>query len=158
MNTLNVLKYGYMRGWRNFFRNIKNFFCSLKYAYQRITKSYCDWDLWSLDIFYSRLFVNSLNELADTCIGYPVDYETPEAWQARLHEISNHFYNSLEENEVQKNEYDKYINWNILDGKIQKTGYEEKWLTRNKEIYQFMKKERELGLQGLFEEFDHLWD
>jgi len=108
INNLNVLTYGY-NYWGyipNWFRNIKQFFRNIKYAYQRIIKGYCDQDIWDLDSFYSELFYQTLNELADTTIGYPgvgefADTETTdgyEKWKDTLREMAEHFLNTQEWN------------------------------------------------------------
>lgn len=53
-NKLNVFHFGYSHKFTLW--NIKNFFRTLKWAWQRATKGYCDWDRWDLDFFYWRSF------------------------------------------------------------------------------------------------------
>ena len=92
MNNLNILRYGYTK---DIISNIKQFFRNIRYAYQRITKGYCDADLWNLDGYYSEFFYCTLNELADISHGWPQSEKFPryEDWQKYIREMANHFRN-----------------------------------------------------------------
>ena len=89
------------------------FFKSIKCAWQRATKGYCYRDTWDLDCFYTQLFIDSLTEFKENLHGAPAEFydenlvNQSEPWEAYLTEMVQHFYNSLEENEVQKNENKK---------------------------------------------------
>ena len=93
----------------NWPKNIKHFFHCFKYAYQRATKGFSDWDRWDLDLFYNHLFVNSLWEFAEKAIGYPGNEEFPtmESWQKYLNEIADLFEQSIEGYETPKNPYEQ---------------------------------------------------
>ena len=87
----NVLNY-YPYSWKTFHGftgNISYFFKNIKCAYQRATKGYCDRDLWSLNDFYTSLFIDSIGEFNDTCNTYPgvSPYDTEKKWEAVLTEI-----------------------------------------------------------------------
>lgn len=77
---------------RFFYRPIQ-FFHNLKYAWQRAIRGYCDRDIWNLDIFYSDLFYQTLNKLADDTNDYPgiEPWETPEKWEEYLREMASLF-------------------------------------------------------------------
>lgn len=108
-NNLNVLTYGYLPKTYlpNWGRNLWQFFRNIKYAYQRVTRGFCDQDVWSLSDFYSELFYQSLNHLANTTIGCPAGGEFEdsdnitgfEKWQNCLKEMAEHFLNTQEYNE-----------------------------------------------------------
>ena len=90
--SLNVFTYGYMP-WRypaNWFRNIRNFFRNIKWAWQRATKGYCDWDRWDLDQYYLNVLRLSIREFAEKVHGWPDrEFETFEDWQNYLYDIAN---------------------------------------------------------------------
>ena len=80
MNQLNVFnnpyyKWYYPQYWH---KNIRMFFRSIKYAYQRITKGYADCDTFNLDNYYLNIFTGTLNHLADNHWGYPGNDEFPD--------------------------------------------------------------------------------
>lgn len=89
---MNVLVRGYLP-WKyipNWPRNIKHFFRSLKYAYQRITKGYCDSDIWSLYPYYSKILSATLRELAKSLNSYPPEL-TPIEWNDTLIKMAECF-------------------------------------------------------------------
>jgi len=95
MNPLNVFNNCYYP-WKNpanWFKNIKMFFRSFKYAYQRATRGYAVSDTWDLDTHYLYLFHDTLNYLADHHWGYPGygDFDTDEKWTAYLKELADKF-------------------------------------------------------------------
>ena len=110
MNVFNYWKKCYnFKNPLNWWRLPRYWFKSLKYAYQRATKGYSDWDMWGLHDFYLRLVSNSLNEFADKRYGSPD--EDHDKWTALYKEIASKFYSALEENEFYKNEYaDAFFN------------------------------------------------
>ena len=104
--SLNVFTYG-IGGWKypsNWFRNIKQFFRNIKYAWQRATRGFCDQDWWNLDIYYTTLFVKSLRHLATHNMGHPYDMDE-DKWNAWLRETADEFYKSLEETNSFENPY-----------------------------------------------------
>ena len=90
-----------MKTWRQTHRNVKNFFKTLKWAYQRATKGYCDFDLWNLDWFYSKIFIDTLKEFANSnqLHGAPIalfdyDNDSVQPWIDYLNEMRQHFENA----------------------------------------------------------------
>ena len=104
MSKLNVFDkntyypWGYIGNWG---KNVKAFFRNLKYAHQRITRGYCDRDLWDLSEFYLNMLHVTLRDLAERHMGYPgiAPYETNEKWTEALYDMSIKFYQANEENE-----------------------------------------------------------
>ena len=116
MNRLNVFNNPYYK-WKYpscWFKNIRMFIHSIKYAYQRITKGYANCDTFDLDSYYLDIFTNTLNSLADHHCGYPGNDEFPddESWTKYLKDMAQKFYNANETNEAYPTpEADKWWKW-----------------------------------------------
>lgn len=116
MNQLNVFNNSYYKWYypQYWHKNIRMFFRSIKYAYQRITKGYADCDTFNLDNYYLNIFTGTLNHLADNHWGYPGNDEFPddESWTKYLKELALKFYNANEFNKVYPTpEADKWCKW-----------------------------------------------
>ena len=102
MNKLNVFSGCFYKSPRFWLRNIKMFFRGIKWSYQRITRGYCDADLWNYFTYHSELIVQSLTSLANNHMGTPIylkddtKIENDEQWIAYLNEIANHFKTAME--------------------------------------------------------------
>lgn len=166
MNYLNIFRNDY-KFYRSPIRWIKTSLRNIKYAWQRAVRGYSDYDLYDLYGFYEHLFVESLRDFARKTCSYPgaAPFETPEKWESYVWEIAQHFYNSIESNEVFKNEWeDKYfanlgfersgarIVDDLTPDEIHKNYYE-----REREIYKERDQERDLAFEMLKEVFGHLW-
>lgn len=96
---LNIFKCGQYK-WRNPLKrlwfNFRNYFRQLKWAYQRATRGYSDWDLWDLDSFYTQILINSLRDFAQKTNGHPGEM-TFEEWQILINTIANCFEESQED-------------------------------------------------------------
>lgn len=120
-NNLNVFKFDLPRG-KGIYKIIqwpRNLFRKIKWAYQRVTKGYCDYDVYSLDVFYANLFVVSLRELAEKENGYPAIYdikykdltseEKLHIWKDKINSIADNFVIDEERYFISKAEYvDKF--------------------------------------------------
>jgi len=178
MNNLNVFSYGYYN-WRCPLRNIKQFFRNIKYAYQRATRGFCDQDAWSLDSFYSELFYQTLNHLAENAYGSPYELELEE-WQAILKEMAQHFYNSQEfggsainkevaELSEKMHSYITNIKLVKVSDNASKMEYEysdeeaynkakNAWLAKEKEASEYRQAEKDKACDMLKKYFFNLWD
>lgn len=179
VDKLNVFTYSY-GPWKhitNWPKNIWYFFRSFKYAWQRATKGYCDWDLWDLDYFYASLFRDSLKEFAKNLCGYPYRYKTEAEWSATLNELSEHFGNYLsEETPLHKEAMEFWDQW-TKDSEYWKasTSYvvdndelakkfpetqklHDAWLAKEQEADLFSEKELEIALKQFVEIYRDLWD
>lgn len=154
---------------------LSGFTTSLKWAWQRATKGYCDRDLWNLDDFYTRLFVRTLRELAVRCVSTPEKYWklSPKgnetlAWSERLNAMSILFEDYLEESRNRKNEYyNRYIE-SIKEKKLEDilTGAETPeskqisnlYHERALEIYKESIENLHKALDMLKEDYTQLWD
>ena len=79
-------------------RNIESFFRGFKYTYQRATKGYCDYDLFSISDWFLEVFPNMLKEFADETYSHPYDMDEKE-WGKYLVEMREHFLNACKEYE-----------------------------------------------------------
>lgn len=128
--------------------------------YQRITKGYCESDLFSLDEHLLDLLPAMIRDLRDNLHSYPEEYGF-EDWKNYLTEMANHFEMAHtwfdEEPEIYKNEYQEdFRKTSIMNPKF--PDIREKYLDRKKEIQEAKDKEFEKGLEMLKKEFRHLWD
>lgn len=128
--------------------------------YQRITKGYCESDLFSLDEHLLDLIPAMIRDLRDNLHSYPEEYSF-EGWKNYLTEMANHFEMAHtwfdEEPEIYKNEYQEdFRKTSIMNPKF--PDIREKYLDRKKEIQETKDKELEKGLEMLRKEFRHLWD
>ena len=173
MNKLNVLTYGFFP-WRlcTLWHNFRQIGRNLRYVLQRATKGYCDQDLWNLDYFYSQLFVNTLTDFPKQLHGAPSKFYDEESdsisrWIDYINEMRDHFYNSIEENEVQKNEIEYNPSFEIdretgelrnTDTSLQNEEARAKWLAREQEIQAWRDAELAKGMQMLEKVYHNLWD
>lgn len=174
MNKLNVLTYGFLP-WRlyNLWHNFRQIWRNLRYVLQRATKGYCDQDLWNLDYFYSQLFVNTLTDFSKQLHGAPSKFYDEETgsisrWIDYIGEMRDHFYNSIKENKVEKNEFeDDYMfiaygdtNDHIIGTQLSREQNEvrELWLKREKEIDDWRANELKTALNMLENVYEDLWD
>jgi hypothetical protein len=163
MNKLNVFnnpyfKWTYPAGW---FKNIRMFFRSFKWAYQRITKGYADYDTYDLDAYYLDIFSNTLNHLADNHWGYPGNDEFPndESWTKYLKEMALKFYNANESNEAYPTpEADKWWEWIKEHDKNIDNPYSETMFKEGNENDKKRDKEMHEGMKMLDHVFWSLWD
>lgn len=106
----NVLKIGFF-GFRYTIRHPVRFvihLCrNLQYAWQRITRGWCDMDVWNFDSWYLNLIPAMLDYLAQSSNGYPgtPPFETPEKWEKWLHGIAANLRLCTEDAAEKLNEY-----------------------------------------------------
>ena len=128
--------------------------------YQRITKGYCESDLFSLDEHLLDLLPAMIRDFRDNHHSYPEKYGF-EGWKNYLTEMANHFEMAHawfdEEPDIYKNEYQEdFRKTSRMDPKF--PDIREKHIKREKEIQEAKDKELEKGLEMLRKEFRHLWD
>lgn len=111
-NTLNVFKFGYhSSSWRHPIESIKYFFRNLKYAWQRATRGFSDWDLWNLDSYYSNLIWKSLESFVNMHkYGTPSEDITIDEWNEKVHSVAELFRNSIEDESDYRNKFEEEYN------------------------------------------------
>lgn len=62
-----------------------------RWKQERITKGFCQYDLWDLDIYLVGVIITSLREFADTTSSFPADYENITVWREDLHWLADEF-------------------------------------------------------------------
>lgn len=167
MNKLNVFNNDYCP-WRypsNWIKNIRLFGRQFKWAYQRITKGFCDPDWWDMDTHLKMLIADMLEEMIKRSISYPGtdEFDTPEKWNDYLKTIVAKLRYSLKDLD---NEYDnEYIA--ILEKEdiisFKNRTPEEKEITKkylDKEIdnWKLQEKAQNEALEMLVHCFNQLWD
>lgn len=158
----NPFKWYRPEAWAWFFRS---FVC----LWQRATKGYCFRDVWALDDFYSVLFINTLEELAEITHGYPqeflVNYPPTDieddkgfrAWQDMLFRIARHFELGLEDNEWDYNTFtgERYAKQEE-DGWFRSLSDE--YIEHLKNVAKQKKENTSIGLDLLKKYYHDLWD
>lgn len=149
----------------NWITNIKTFFRSCKWAWQRITKGYSSYDVWNFDLYLSNVISGGAFELGQTTHTYP-DGITYEEWQDILFKIGRKFYSSIEDNDVYHNPYEEtYYNQykdttDFIDtiNARERTDLDDKFF--EVEHKNAIKRQEDLheGLALLTEYYSHLWD
>lgn len=160
MNKLNVFGYGYY-SWRAPFSSIGAFFRNIKYAYQRATRGFCDYDAWDLDYYYTELIAASISYMRKNLHSYPHNMTLKE-WEDILFEIQEHFEKANDANSFYENPY-RELFFEILKTGSSLEGDNEKLIREN--YYKIEEKNRELrakelqeGLAMLLKYFRDLWD
>ena len=64
-------KQDFKREWKHPRNFLRLFLRNIKYSQQRITKGYCDKDVWDIDYWFLNLIPDMLQEFKDTQTGYP---------------------------------------------------------------------------------------
>ena len=90
----------------NWWRNIKWFFRSFKYAYQRVRRGYSDYDLWDIGDYIIGLSAQALEDFSKKTHSYPDEYtkynkkedsdEGFDNWTQEIKECSSKLFLSLE--------------------------------------------------------------
>lgn len=102
-NSLNVFTFTtYKKPWHIIY-NIKSFLRNIKFAIQRIKYGYCDYDRWDIDVWFSSIFPNMIEEHiiknnSYHCIeGYEnrTEQENIEIWNNELHKLADGFHAQL---------------------------------------------------------------
>lgn len=178
-NELNIFTGGYMPWYpRNWWSNIRYFFRTIKWGWQRATKGYSDYDTFDLDIYYSRLMIASLSQFRAETRGYPGYMDDIEEWYAILDKIIFLLKQANEDEQLEeKNEleewYDEYLETKpftmteVANGKATRISLAEldeetkekrsQYFKREDELYEIRKQKRKEAFELLAEYFGHLW-
>ena len=164
LNNRNVFKL-YPHNWKrpsNWWDNIKDFFRGFKYTYQRATKGYCDYDLFSISDWFLEMFPNMLKEFSEGTYSYPWDMEEKD-WRKYLVEMREHFLNACKEYEDSspeaKKEYDElYKDFSFeFNGEERKEKVKE-YYKKVKEYDDYKQEELKKGMDMFQKRFWDLWD
>ena len=89
----------------NWWSNIRYFFRTFKWAWQRATRGYSDRDTWNLDTYLVNLLITSLSQFRTETMGYPGYMESEEEWYAILDKIILLLKQSLEYSNILETEF-----------------------------------------------------
>lgn len=151
-------------------RNIESFFRGFKYTYQRATKGYCDYDLFSISDWFLEVFPNMLKEFADETYSHPYDMDEKE-WGEYLVEMREHFLNACKEYENSspeaRKEFDElykdfsaaeyFKNPELYNTKERKEKIKE-YYKKVKEYDNYKQEELKKGMDMFQKRFWDLWD
>lgn len=169
MNELNVFNNTWCP-WRypsNWIRNTRIFFRQFKWAYQRITRGYCDIDWYDMNTHLSKLIAQMLRKMAQDSMGYPGNEEFPsyESWADYLNETASllEYSNSDLPNEYEEAWLKTWENKDFLKTINEEQSPEDKEITQkylDKEVANDKLKEKALmdALDRLKHIFPSLWD
>ena len=176
-NELNIFTGGYMPWYpRNWWPNIKHFFRTIKWGWQRAIRGYSDYDTWDLDVYYSYMMIASLSQFRAELQGYPGYMNSIEEWYAILDKIIFLLKQANEDEPLEeKNElaewHDEYLNTLSLNLVEEKNGGHvyvsprdeeteakiKQYLDREGELYQIRVQKRKEAFELLAEYWECLW-
>lgn len=172
-NKLNIFTNEYMLWYPcNWWDNIKHFFRTIKWGWQRATKGYSDYDTWNLDVYYSNIMIASLSQFRAEATGYPCYMNDIEEWYAILDKIIFLLKQANEDEPLEeKNElaewYEEYLSTKTLNfTKVEKINSEDdeetkakvmQYYKREEELYNIRTQKRKEAFELLAEYFGHLW-
>lgn len=119
MKKLNVFNRFPYKG-DNILKKIKYFCNAIRFAWQRITKGYCDMDTWSIDYWFLNVMPAMLTDLRDNANGYPSE-TTESEWNATLNKMIHMFNEANSETCSKKNSLQEEYN-RVLDEFTEKYG------------------------------------
>lgn len=157
-DDLNVFKYNLHR---NPLIKLKTFFRTLKYAYQRATRGYCDTDVWDMDWYLSNIISRMLLHLSEHHMGYPMEWDE-EAWTENLRNAAIDLYDGYYDSEEYEDTLDELFDERRM---AMGAGETEQVKEIDKEINRVMRenseekeKSKQRALAWIMENWDNLWD
>ena len=166
MNKLNVFNTQWCP-WKypsNWIRNARLFFRQFKWAYQRMTRGFCDFDTWDLDNYLSQLLADSIRHLANTTHGYPGtdEFSTYESWRDYLYKISDLLNYSLGElpNEYEEAWFAKVKEKGLghSDETPEEKEITDKYLNKEKENDNLKMQAQNEALKMIYHVYNMMWD
>jgi hypothetical protein len=97
----------FMPSWRHPIRTVREFFRSLRYAWQRATRGWSDVDCWDIDSWLCHTMPGMLAYLAEHHCAYPgtMTADTPVKWSDILNEMARAAWACDESNNAYTNPY-----------------------------------------------------
>lgn len=137
-------------------------FRNIKFAWQRATKGYCDYDYWNIDYYLLKLLPELFDDFRKNLHGHPCSF-TEEEWDNfLLKEVIEPLRNAQEEQEVEINEFETEIFNYFKDGSLTDMNYPpelwNKYMAREKEIDDWRDKQMRKAFASIIMNFWNLWD
>lgn len=137
-------------------------FRNIKFAWQRITKGYCEYDYWDIDCYLLKLLPELFDDFRRNLHGYPYSF-TEEEWDNfLLKEVIEPLRNARDDQKVEINEfegkvYDYFKNKPLTDMNCPQELWD-KYMAREKEIDDWRDKQMRRAFTSIIMNFWNLWD
>lgn len=169
MNNNNVFTFGYYNK-RAIWHNIKHFFKTIKWAWQRATKGYCDFDRWDIEAHLRKTLLGELREYKEHLNGYPGYMTSMAEWEEVIDDLLYHLtlcnedaYNNRYAEEYHKSTFStlklndgNFVYYNDPDENAQMI--RKKFFEREKEIGAAIVEHRKAFYELLGKYISDLWD
>lgn len=153
MNVLTVEWQSFRyRPWRVF----KRFWRNVRAAWHRITRGYCDYDVWNIYDWFLTVMPPMLRQLANEGSSYPADQESPQVWHDWLYKLAKNFEQCVEG--AIPNKYEHVFMNHINDDDDEARAIVAKYFAREKEIAEERQDLIENTLIEMSKHFYSLWD
>lgn len=141
---------------------ISQTFRNIKFAWQRITKGYCEYDYWNIDCYLLKLLPELFDDFRKNLHGYPCSF-TKEEWDNfLLKEVIEPLRNARDDQNVEINEFEEKVNDYFKDKPLTDMNCpQELWnnyLARENEITNWRDKQMRKGFVAIITEFWSFWD
>ena len=137
-------------------------FRNIKFAWQRITKGYCEYDYWDIDCYLLKLLPELFDDFRRNLHGYPYSF-TEEEWDNfLLKEVIEPLRNARDDQNVEINEFEEKIhdyfkNKPLTDMDCPQDLWDN-YMTRENEITNWRDKQMRKGFVAIITEFWSFWD
>ena len=137
-------------------------FRNIKFAWQRITKGYCEYDYWDIDCYLLKLLPELFDDFRKNLHGYPCSF-TEEEWDNfLLKEVIEPLRNARDDQNVEINEFEEKVNDYFKDKPLTDMNCpQELWdnyMARENEITNWRDKQMRRGFVAIITEFWSFWD
>lgn len=137
-------------------------FRNIKFAWQRITKGYCEYDYWDIDCYLLKLLPELFDDFRRNLHGYPYSF-TEEEWDNfLLKEVIEPLRNARDDQNVEINEFEEKIHDYFKNKPLTDMNCpQELWdnyMARENEITNWRDKQMRKGFVAIITEFWSFWD
>lgn len=162
---MNILKnYPYAKGYylTRPWKIVSQTFRNIKFAWQRITKGYCEYDYWNIDCYLLKLLPELFDDFRRNLHGHPCSF-TEEEWDNfLLKEVIEPLRNARDDQNVEINEFEEKIHDYFKDKPLTDMDCPQdlwdNYMTRENEITNWRDKQMRKGFVAIITEFWSFWD
>lgn len=173
MNPNNIFGFVYFKPWYNIPSHIRQIIKIIKYAIERMTKGYCSYDRYDIDIWFLQTVPAMLREFAKETHSYPHNFlETCNKINMGIHKTITNQEEQKGQEEKEEKDYTAWCNYlNEIAGYLENasTDYYDKIdldltptdsnrLNEVKDFQKYRVEELHKGLSMLESVFFDLWD
>ena len=161
MNVLTNFEYSKRYYLTHPWKFVSKCLANAKYAWQRITKGYCDLDWWDMDSWLLKILPSMLKVMAAKTISYPAPLDIKEEdsekyyqeWISFLKQLAADFEWCQEDNIDKENEYYEAFHNDIHNKEIS-----EKYIQRCTELENMREEKIKTAFAALADNIWELWD